>query len=78
MEADPRTLPTWVTEWRWREVPEEEEGSKNYGRAGGRLDGSRHVERFRTQDQAFEALVGPLRDSMPCPTCGRMMEAEDG
>jgi len=36
MEADPRTLPTWVTEWRWGEVNDEDYNT-NYGRAGGTL-----------------------------------------
>jgi hypothetical protein len=73
MEADPRTLPTWVTEWRWREVDDEPDGNVNYGRTGGRVDGSRHVERVSTRDQRFDAIVSPLRGEMPCPTCGRQM-----
>jgi hypothetical protein len=51
-----------------------ESGNENYGRLGGRLDGSIHEDRQRTKDQKFEAIVRPLRGDLPCPTCGRGMK----
>jgi hypothetical protein len=57
MEADPRSLPTWVTEWA--------DHTTNYGRAGGVLDPRPRLEaaRYRLPQPTANNIARMLQEA---------------